>query len=178
VQPASRSNLWRGRETGATSWPRWAGADTLRALVHRTPIAGPNLTCSAGGVVNPSDVDETVRGTEVVVQLARQEDSDTFFEVSVRGTFSIRRPAGATTSARSVLFGSDAALGSGLPATDSDRRASSPDGVPRILCLSKVMEEGHGRTVFNQYRLPVTVLRSSWVFEGRSAQSFLPCCTT
>ena len=62
----------------------------VRALVHRTPVAGKNITSVTGSIADAKAVDETVRGADIVVQLATtKEDSDTFFDVSVRGTFNV-----------------------------------------------------------------------------------------
>src|SRR5687768_10670981 len=60
----------------------------VRALVHRTPAA--EAVCVQGDVADARAVDEVVRGSDIVVQLATaKEDEATFFDVSVRGTFNV-----------------------------------------------------------------------------------------
>ena len=51
----------------------------VRALVHRTPVEGSGITSIQGSITDPKAVEETVRGADLVVQLATtKEDADTF----------------------------------------------------------------------------------------------------
>lgn len=139
-----------------------------RALVHRTPIAGPNVTSVPGSIVNPAVVAETIKGAEIVVQLATtKEDPDTFFDVSLRGTFNILETCRRKKIRQFILFGGDAALGiwfypQPIPIDENHPRAAYPG----YYAFSKVMEEVMAEQYSIQYGVPVTVLRSSWVFEG------------
>jgi UDP-glucose 4-epimerase len=139
----------------------------VRALVHRTPVAGDNVTSVAGSITDAKAVDETVRGVGIVVQLATtKEDADTFFDVSVRGTFNILEACRRQGVQQFILFGGDAALGiwfypQPIP-IDEDHPFTA---YPGYYAFSKVMEETMAAQYAVQYGVPVTVLRSSWVFE-------------
>ena len=140
----------------------------VRALVHRTPVAGGHVTSISGSIIDRQAVDEAVRGADVVVQLATtKEDAATFFEVSVRGTFNVLEACRRQKIRQLVLFGGDAALGiwfypQPIPIDENHPRAAYPG----YYAFSKVMEETMAEQYAIQYGVPVSVLRSSWVFEG------------
>ncbi len=139
----------------------------VRALVHRTPVTGEGVVSITGDISDPDGVDEVVRGADVVVQLATaKEDADTFFDVSIRGTFNILEACRRHSVQQFILFGGDAALGiwfypQPIPIDENHPRAAYPG----YYAFSKVMEEAMAEQYAIQYRLPITVLRSSWVFE-------------
>jgi len=63
---------------------------SIRALVHRSPITGEEVETVTGSVTDPEAVREVVDGADAVVQMATtKEDPDTFFDVSIRGTFNV-----------------------------------------------------------------------------------------
>lgn len=140
----------------------------VRALVHRTPVTGENVTSITGSITDAAAVEETVRGADIVVQLATaKEDSDTFFDVSVKGTFHILEACRRHGVGQFILFGGDAALGiwfypQPIPLDESHPLAAYPG----YYAFSKVMEETMAAQYSIQYGVPITVLRSSWVFEG------------
>lgn len=137
----------------------------VRALVHRTPVA--TAVCVPGDIADARAVDEVVRGSDVVVQLATaKEDAKTFFDVSVRGTFNILEACRRHAVRQLVLFGGDAALGiwfypQPVPIDENHPRAAYPG----YYAFAKVMEESMAEQYGIQYGVPSTVLRSSWVFE-------------
>lgn len=139
----------------------------VRALVHRRRVEGENLTCVPGSVIDAGPVEETVRGANIVVQLATtKEDADTFFDVSLRGTFNILEACRRQAVEQFILFGGDAALGiwfypQPIPLDENHRLTAYPG----YYAFSKVMEETMAAQYAVQYGLRVTVLRSSWVFE-------------
>ncbi|MDQ3624955.1 MAG: NAD(P)-dependent oxidoreductase, partial [Verrucomicrobiota bacterium] len=139
----------------------------VRALVHRTPVAGGNVVSIPGDIADGKAVDEAVRGAEIVVQLATtKEDAATFFDVSVRGTFHLLEACRRYRVRQLVLFGGDAALGiwfhpQPIPIDENHPRAAYPG----YYAFSKVIEEVMAEQYAIQYGVPVTVLRSSWVFE-------------
>lgn len=140
----------------------------VRALVHRTPVTGENVTSITGSITDAAAVEETVRGADIVVQLATaKEDSDTFFDVSVKGTFHILEACRRQGVEQFILLGGDAALGiwfypQPIPLDENHPLAAYPG----YYAFSKVMEETMAAQYAIQYGVPVTVLRSSWVFEG------------
>ena len=137
----------------------------VRALVHRAAVA--DATCVQGDIADARAVDEVVRGCDIVVQLATaKEDAETFFDVSVRGTFNILEACRRHDVKQFILFGGDAALGiwfypQPVPIDENHPRTAYPG----YYAFSKVMEEAMAEQYGFQYGLPVTVLRSSWVFE-------------
>ena len=139
----------------------------VRALVHRTPVAGANITSVAGSLTEAQAVDETVRGADIVVQLATtKEDADTFFDVSLRGTFNILEACRRQGVKQFILFGGDAALGIWFYPQPIPIDENHPfTAYPGYYAFSKVMEETMAAQYAVQYGVPVTVLRSSWVFE-------------
>jgi uncharacterized protein YbjT (DUF2867 family) len=110
----------------------------VRALVHRTPVAGPeNITSVTGSITDAKAVDETVRGADIVVQLATtKEDADTFFDVSVRGTFNILEACRRQGVKQFILLRRRRGAGHlVLSAADPHRRKSSAHGLSGLLRL-------------------------------------------
>lgn len=139
----------------------------VRALVHRTPVADKNATSISGSVTDAKAVDETVCGADIVVQLATtKEDADTFFDVSIRGTFNILEACRRRGVKQFILFGGDAAFGIWFYPQPVPIDENHPlTAYPGCYAFSKVMEETMAQQYAIQYGVPVTVLRSSWVFE-------------
>lgn len=140
----------------------------VRALVHRTPVAGEGVTSITGSITDAAAVEETVRGADIVVQLATaKEDADTFFDVSVKGTFHILEACRHHGVEQFILFGGDAALGIWFYPQPIPLDENHPlTAYPGYYAFSKVMEETMAAQYSVQYGVPITVLRSSWVFEG------------
>lgn len=138
----------------------------VRALAHRRPV--PSVTSVPGSIADARAVDEVVRGADIVVQLATaKEDAATFFEVSVRGTFHILEACRRQGVQQFILFGGDAALGIWFYPQPVPLDEHHPlTAYPGYYAFSKVMEETMAAQYAIQYGVPVTVLRSSWVFEG------------
>lgn len=140
----------------------------VRALVHKTPVEGPGITSIEGSITDPKAVEETVRGADLVVQLATtKEDADTFFDVSVKGTFHVLEACRKQGIEQFLLLGGDAAYGiwfypQPIPIDENHPLAAYPG----YYAFSKVMEETMAQQYAVQYGVPVTVLRSSWVFES------------
>jgi UDP-glucose 4-epimerase len=141
---------------------------TTRALVHRTPIRAPGVISVTGDVADPRAVAAVIDGADVVVHLATaKEDAATFFDVSVRGTFNILEAARAAKVRQLILVGGDAALGIWFYPQPEPLTEEHPfRAYPGHYAFSKVVEETMAGQYVIQYDLPVTVLRSSWVFEG------------
>lgn len=139
-----------------------------RVLVHRTPVEGAEVSCVRGSITDAKAVEETVRGSDIVVQLATtKEDADTFFDVSVRGTFNILEACRRQGVKQFILFGGDAAQGIWFYPQPVPIDENHPlTAYPGYYAFSKVMEETMAAQYAVQYGVPVTVLRSSWVFEG------------
>lgn len=141
----------------------------VRALVHQNPVPGDHVTCVKGSVVEATDCEEVVRGAEIVIQLATtKEDADTFFDVSLRGTFNILEACRFADGVRQfILLSGDAAQGIWFyPHPRPIDELTPLAAYPGYYAFSKVMEETMTRQYQIQYGLRATILRSSWVFEG------------
>jgi nucleoside-diphosphate-sugar epimerase len=140
----------------------------IRALVHSRPVEARRLTPVPGSVTDPSAVAEVVRGADAVVHLATtKEDPETFFDVSLRGTFNVLEACRAEPVRQLILFGGDAAMGiwfypQPIPIDENHPRAAYPG----YYAFSKVIEEVMAEQYAVQYSVPCSILRSSWVFEG------------
>jgi len=140
----------------------------VRALVHKTPVEGPGVTAIQGSITDLNAVEETVRGADFVVHLATtKEDADTFFDVSVKGSFHVLEACRKQGVEQFLLFGGDAAYGIWFYPQPIPIDENHPlTAYPGYYAFSKVMEETMAKQYAVQYGVPVTVLRSSWVFEG------------
>jgi UDP-glucose 4-epimerase len=139
-----------------------------RVLVHRTSVPGQTVTSIAGSITDSAAVDEVVYGSEIVIHLATtKEDAGAFFDVSLRGTFNLLEACRREKVRQFILFSGDATLGiwfypQPIPIDENHARAAYPG----YYAFSKVIEETMAEQYAIQYGVPITVLRSSWVFEG------------
>ena len=127
------------------------------------------MTCIKGSVANAADCAKVVRGSDVVIQLATtKEDADTFFDVSLRGTFNILEACRFAKNVRQfVLLSGDAAQGIWFyPHPEPINEGTPLAAYPGYYAFSKAMEETMTLQYRIQYGLATTILRSSWVFEG------------
>jgi UDP-glucose 4-epimerase len=141
----------------------------VRALVHQSAVPGDHVTSVKGSIVVAADCADVVRGSEIVIQLATtKEDAETFFDVSLRGTFNILEACRfASTVRQFILLGGDAAQGIWFyPHSQPIDEETPLAAYPGYYAFSKVMEETMTRQYQIQYGLRTTILRSSWVFEG------------
>ncbi len=138
----------------------------VRALVHRNPVPGATVSVT-GSITDPAAVREVVAGTDLVVHLATtKEDPETFFEVSVRGTFNVLEACREQRPRQVVLLSGDAVFGIWFYPQPIPIDEQHPlTAYPGYYAFSKVVEETMARQYQVQYGLPVTILRSSWVFE-------------
>jgi len=140
----------------------------IRALVHNTPVEAERLTTVRGSVADPEAVAEVVQGADAVVQMATmKEDPETFFDVSIRGTFHILEACRAEPVKQLILFGGDAAMGiwfypQPIPIDENHPRVAYPGYYAFSKVLEEVMTEQYGV----QYGVPYSILRSSWVFDA------------
>lgn len=140
----------------------------VRAMIHWTPVDGENVVSIAGSVTDSQKVDEVVKGADIVVQMATtKEDPETFFDVSVKGTFHILEACRRHNVKQFLLLGGDAALGIWMYPQPEPIDESHPlTAYPGHYAFSKVLEEVMTQQYGIQYGLPFSILRSSWVFQG------------
>lgn len=141
---------------------------SVRALCHRTPVGGERVELVQGSVTDPDAVEKVVAGTEIVVQMATtKEDPETFFDVSIKGTFHILEACRRHGVRQLLLMGGDASMGIWFSPQPQPIDETHPlTAYPGYYAFSKVVEEVMTGQYHIQYGLPHTILRSSWVFEG------------
>lgn len=139
----------------------------VRALVHRTPLVAEGVTGVAGSIADAAAVRETLRGADAVVHLATaKEDPETFFDVSIRGTWNILEACRDSRVQQVILFSGDAAQGIWFyPQPEPIDENHALTAYPGYYAFSKVMEETMAQQYALQYGVPISILRASWVFE-------------
>lgn len=139
----------------------------IRALVHRTPLAATEVQTVSGSVADPEAVREVVSGSDAVVHMATtKEDPDTFFDVSIRGTFNVLDACRGAEIQQFILFSGDATQGIWFYPHPRPIDENHPKtAYPGYYAFSKVVEETMAEQYAIQYDLPISILRSSWVFE-------------
>jgi len=140
---------------------------SIRALVHRSPITGEEVETVTGSVTDPEAVREVVDGADAVVQMATtKEDPDTFFDVSIRGTFNVLEACRDEDIQQFILLGGDAAQGIWFyPQPVPINETHPKTAYPGYYAFSKVIEEVMAEQYAIQYDLPISIMRCSWIFE-------------
>lgn len=139
----------------------------IRALVHRTRLVATEVQTVSGSVADPEAVREVVSGSDAVVHMATtKEDPDTFFDVGIRGTFNVLEACRGAEIQQFILFSGDATQGIWFYPQPRPIDENHPKtAYPGYYAFSKVVEETMAEQYAIQYDLPISILRSSWVFE-------------
>jgi UDP-glucose 4-epimerase len=142
----------------------------VAALIHQRPLGlvDDRLEVVRGDITRREDVAAAIGEADAVLSLATtKEDPDTFFDVSLRGTFHVLDVCRERGSVKQVLLaGGDAAVGIWFYPHPEPIDESHPlMAYPGYYAFSKVLEEVMANQYHIQYGLPVTILRSSWIFE-------------
>ena len=142
----------------------------IRAMIHSTPLSldAAGLTQLQGDVRNRADVAATLDGVDAVLCLATtKEDPETFFDVSIRGTFNILDECRNLPGLKQVILaGGDAAVGIWFyPHAEPISEQHPLMAYPGYYAFSKVMEEVVVGQHHTQYGIPTTILRMSWIFQ-------------
>lgn len=140
-----------------------------RVLVHRMPIEKVEDAYTVyGSITDPEAVGMVVEHADVVVSLATmKEDPETFFDVSIRGTFNVLEACRNAAVKQMILFSGDAAQGIWFyPQPWPINEGHALTAYPGYYAFSKVIEETMASQYAIQYDLPITILRSSWVFQN------------
>lgn len=138
----------------------------VRALQHQSPPLGQGVERVFGSITDARAVAETVRGADLVIQLATaKENRERFFDVSIKGTFNVLESCRDEPIAQLILIGGDAAFGIWFYPQPIPIDEQHPyTAYPGYYAFSKVIEEVMARQYALQYGLPLTILRCSWVF--------------
>ena len=144
-----------------------AQGKSIRVLVHRTPIIGESIETITGSVTDPEAVRQVVDSADAVVQMATtKEDPDTFFDVSIRGTFNVLEACRDENIQQFILFGGDAIQGIWFYPQPGPIDENHPNtAYPGYYAFSKVIEEVMAEQYAIQYGLPISIMRCSWIFE-------------
>lgn len=139
----------------------------IRAMVHRTPLAVESVESMPGDVRSLADVKRVCEGADGILCLATmKEDADSFFDVSLKGTFNILEAARDLPVKQLILAGGDAACGIWFYPHPEPIDENHPlMAYPGYYAFSKVMEEVMFGQYHIQYGLPTSILRMSWIFE-------------
>lgn len=138
----------------------------VRALVHARPVDLDGIERFEGSVTDYSRMAEAVDGMDAVVHLATtKSDRETFFDVSLRGTWNLldaARQYGGLK--RWIQAGGDAAMGIWCYPQPVPIHENMPlNAYPGDYAFSKVVEEVMGVQYRIQYGLPYVCLRCSWI---------------
>ena len=138
------------------------------ALEHSNPVPGRNVERIRGSIADPGVVEEVIDGADIVVQLATtKEEKKGFFDVTLRGMLNILEACRGRSIRQLILLGGDAAFGIWFYPQPLPIDENHPyQAYPGYYAFTKVMEEVMARQYAIQYGVPVTILRSSWVFDG------------
>lgn len=141
---------------------------SARCLVHRTPVEGDNVRVVHGSITDPDALDQLIAGADCVIHLATtKEDPETFFNTSIRGTFELLEACRRHPPKQFILCSGDAVQGIWFYPHPQPIDETQPlTAYPGYYAFSKVVEETMCRQYAIQYGLPLTILRSSWVFEA------------
>jgi len=144
-----------------------AQGKSIRALVHRTPISGEGIESIPGSVTDLEAVRQVVDGADAVVYMATtKEDPDTFFEVSIQGTFNVLEACRQGNIEQFILWSGDAVQGIWFyPQPVPINETHPKTAYPGYYAFSKVIEEVMAEQYAIQYGLPVSIMRCSWIFE-------------
>lgn len=137
----------------------------VRALEFKTPVSFPDVEIVRGTVCDPQGLRAAVSGVDAVIHLASsKEDRESFFDVSVRGTFEVLDACKQVGVDQVILAGGDAAVGILFNPHPYPIDEQEPlRAYPGYYAFSKVMEETMANQYRLQYGLPVTILRFSWI---------------
>jgi nucleoside-diphosphate-sugar epimerase len=124
-----------------------------------------------GSIADPAVTDRALDGMDAVCHLASSKEDAKFLDVSTRGTFNLleaaRKPGGLK---QFILAGGDCSLGIFYYPNPKPLDEKAPlRAYPGSYALSKVLEETLCGQYAIQYRLPVTILRCSWIWESGDA---------
>lgn len=150
----------------------------VRAVTHRSPmhIKHRSLSTVHADVSDRKAVGKAIAGADAVLSLATtKEDPETFFDVSIKGTFHILDECRFSKSVRQVILaGGDAAVGIWFYPHPKPIDESHPlMAYPGYYAFSKAIEEAMANQYAVQYGLPVTILRMSWIFEKKDILNHL-----
>ncbi|MDD3925996.1 MAG: NAD(P)-dependent oxidoreductase [bacterium] len=154
-----------GGKLGRNLLPALVGAGHhVRALQFRTPIVCEGVETIAGSVSDAQSVRQALLDMDAVCHLATSKEDAGFLDTSIKGTFNLLEGCREAGIKQFILAGGDAALGIFFNPQPVPLDECAPlRAYPGYYAFSKVMEETMCRQYTEQYGLPVTILRFSWI---------------
>ena len=138
----------------------------VRAVQFQSPVAFDGVEVVKGSVSDRDFIRSALEGMDAVCHLSTsKEDPEGFLDVSIRGALNLldeSRECGHIEQL--ILAGGDAAVGIFFYPQPAPISESAPlAAYPGYYAFSKVLEETMCNQYAIQYRLPVTILRFSWI---------------
>jgi len=147
-----------------------AAGHAVRVLVHSSPCPIPGIESMTGDITRPDDVSRACEGVEAVCHLATVKgDREKFLPVNLGGLFNfLEHLRSRRLSFHLIHLSGDNVL----PIYDYEAQGPMDEKTPYLFVdetygLSKVLEEVMTLQYIKKYDLPVTLLRSSWIMEGK-----------
>jgi nucleoside-diphosphate-sugar epimerase len=142
----------------------------VSALVHSTPVETPGVVEVRGDITSIDDVARACEGVEAICHLATAKGNrEKFLPVNLGGLFNVLEYLRALESPPQLVH-----LSGDNVHPIYDHPTSGPIGeeypylfVDDTYGLSKILEEVMAEQYVRKFDLPITVLRSSWIMEGR-----------
>ena len=141
---------------------------SVRAVQFQTPISIDGIDIKIGTISDPDFIDKSLEDMDAIIHLATsKEDPDNFLNVSIKGTFELLDKCKEKKQIKQfILAGGDAALGIFFYPQPIPLNENAPlRAYPGYYAFSKVMEETMCNQYFIQYRVPITILRASWIHD-------------
>jgi len=138
----------------------------VRATQFKTPVKVPGVSVVTGDISDRRFVRRALADVDAVCHLATcKEDPEHFFDVSIRGTFTLLDEAKRRGGLKQFILASgDAALGIFFYPQPRPLDEGAPlAAYPGCYAFSKVMEEVMLGQYHIQYKFPSTILRISWI---------------
>ncbi len=140
----------------------------LRTLEFEEPVECKGVEIMAGDLRDPTLAKKALQDMDAVIHLANcKENRDLFMETNIKGTFSLLDEAKNCGHIQQFIqAGSDARAGIYFHPHPHPIDETYPHSAyPGYYAFSKVLEEVMCEQYIIQYKLPVTVVRFSWVHD-------------
>ncbi|MBT3380359.1 MAG: NAD(P)-dependent oxidoreductase [Lentisphaerae bacterium] len=140
----------------------------VRAIQHEAPITLPGVDTMEGDLGDPALAPKAIEDMDAVIHLANvKECRETFMRTNVQGTFQLLDACKNSGHIKQFIqAGSDARAGIYFSPRPNPLDETFPHSAyPGYYAFSKVLEETMCEQYRIQYKLPITVLRFSWVYD-------------
>jgi len=140
----------------------------VRAIKHEGDVTCKGVEIMEGDLGDPGLARKALRDMDAIINLANvKENKQLFMETNIHGTFYLLDESKACGHIKQFIqAGSDARAGIYFYPHPYPIDETYPHrAYPGYYAFSKVLEEVMCEQYFIQYKLPITILRFSWVFD-------------